>query len=107
MKPNFEAVLVALVAAVLFSFSACGTAPVACAPTDQACARQQAIDAIAKVETALNASVTTTRAVINSGALKGNDAVNAVKAIDATQASVKAMRASLNPAPAASAAGGK
>jgi len=68
-------------------------------PATSADPRQQAVDATYKAAVALDASITATRGAVLAGALKGNDAVNAMKAFDATYASLRAAQAALQAAP--------
>lgn len=79
---------------------------VACATTTSTDPRQEAIDATYKSAVTLDAAVTATRAAVQSGALKGKDADNALKAFTATQASLRAAQAAIAATPAASAASG-
>lgn len=62
--------------------------------------RQQAIDATYKSAATLDAAVSATRAAVKSGALKGQDAENALKAFQTSIASIKAAQASLAATPA-------
>lgn len=69
--------------------------------------RQDAVNATTKSAITLDAAVTATRGAIRSGALKGKDAENAIKALETSVNSVKAAEAALLAAPATPASGAK
>lgn len=68
--------------------------------------RQQAVDATFKSAATLDAAVTATRAAIQSGALKGQDAAKALQGLEASVAGVKSAQASLAATPPAVPASG-
>lgn len=88
-----------IAALALSLLTACATPPVGDA-------RQQTVDATTKSAATLNATITTARSAVQSGALKGQDAANVLKALEASLVSIKAAQASLAITPPAAPASG-
>lgn len=79
----------------------------ACASTTSTDPRQQAVEATYKSAVTLDAAITATRGAVRSGALKGQDAQNALKAFEMSMTSLKAAQAALAAQPATPASGAK
>jgi len=79
----------------------------ACASPGTGDPRQQAVEAAYKAGVTLDAAITATRGAVRSGALKGQDAQNALRGFETSMASLKAAQAALAASPSEPASGAK
>ena len=100
MKRTLHAAALMFCAFALALLGACASTPAG--STDP---RQQALEAAYKSAATLDAAITATRGAVRSGALKGQDARNALQAFETSMASLKAAQAALAAQPATPASG--